>query len=478
MAKLEQVAPATLPPGSSAVLFCRGSCFHTTDRLVDLRIELGGARHRPAAFAMPRPDLGGGENWQGRRDARYLSGFWGMLPVRTPQEPDELELRIWARLSAGGEATAHLGSIHVAVPEEPVRLPAGMDRRGLIAVCMATFEPEVELFRTQVESLRAQTDRHWMCVISDDGSRPEHVEQIAAVVGSDQRFVLSRAPARAGFYGNFERVLRLAPAEAQLVALCDQDDRWHPDKLQVLRAALEDAQLVYSDQRLVDGHGRVLRDTLWQGRRNNHTNLASELVANSITGAATLFRRRLLDVLLPFPQGPGYLFHDHWVGLAAMATGRVAYVNRPLYDYVQHPGAILGHVAGAGAPRDGPDRLERWRAAYFYGYLARELLAATLLVRCGETLAPEKRNALERFVASSSAAAPFAWLATRPLRALVGASETLGSELDLARGIMWRWLAGIGWSRAGEVRRAVRDASLPAPGSFDQKRLRRWRAAV
>ena len=103
---------------------------------------------------------------------------------------------------------------------------------------MATFEPDLALFRAQVESLRAQTDERWVCVVSDDASAPEHFERIRAELGDDPRFLLSRSEERLGFYRNFERALALAPAEAELIALCDQDDRWHPDKLAVLRAAL------------------------------------------------------------------------------------------------------------------------------------------------------------------------------------------------------------------------------------------------
>ena len=144
------------------------------------------------------------------------------------------------------------------------------------------------------------------------------------------------------------------------MALCDQDDRWYPEKLEVLRGALGGAQLVYSDQRLVDRSGRVLRETLWKGRRNNHTNLASLLVANTITGAATLFRRELAELALPFPEAPGWQFHDHWLGLVALASGEVAYVDRPLYDYVQH--AWRGGRSGCGRRGERGDRAGRLAA--------------------------------------------------------------------------------------------------------------------
>src|SRR5206468_8655843 len=137
------------------------------------------------------------------------------------------------------------------------------DPAGLIAICMATYNPDVELLRAQVDSLRAQTDERWICLISDDHSAPERFDQVRKVVAGDPRFVdVSRSSRRRGFYRNFERALEMVPPEAELVALCDQDDRWYPEKLEVLRAALGDARLVYSDQRLVDAEGRVLAETL------------------------------------------------------------------------------------------------------------------------------------------------------------------------------------------------------------------------
>src|SRR2546430_16665785 len=132
----------------------------------------------------------------------------------------------------------------------------------------------------------------------------------------------------------------MAPPMVELVALADQDDRWYPDKLASLRAALGEAQLVYSDQRLVSEEGQVLRESLWTGRQNDHRSLASLLVANSVPGASMLFRRRLLDVALPFPEAPGVPYHDHWLALVALCSGEISYVDRPLYDWIQHTAAV------------------------------------------------------------------------------------------------------------------------------------------
>lgn len=320
---------------------------------------------------------------------------------------------------------------------------------------MATLDPDPELLRIQLDSLRAQTETSWVCLISDDCSRPDRFREVERHVADDPRFTISRSQRRRGFYRNFERCLQMLPAEAELVALCDQDDRWYPEKLATLRLGLGDAQLVYSDQRLVDRDGRVLADTYWSSRRNNYTNLVSLLVANTVTGAASLCRREVIDRALPFPETPGEQYHDHWLALVAMASGRIAYIDRPLYDYVQHGGAALGHAAAnAGYPPSGRRGLARirgwrqtlrdWRWAYLNGYLRLKVLAEALLSRCSGSLEGRKCAALRRFVGAERSPLGFVWLALRPLRRLLGRNETLGYEKLLARGILWRHLSRIG----------------------------------
>jgi glycosyltransferase involved in cell wall biosynthesis len=421
--RLESPLPASLPPGRATALFLAGSHAPDAGRF---RIEVDGLPHRPAATNRPRSDLP-----DGRR------GWWATVPVRATDLP--------VRLSAGGSELA-------TVPREAP--PTAPPRGAAIAVCLATYDPDPDLLRVQLESLRGQTERDWVCLVSDDASPDPAVLRDA--IGGDERFVVSRSETRRGFYRNFERALGMVPPDAQLIALCDQDDRWHPDKLAVLRDALDGARLVFSDQRLTAPDGRVLRDTLWAGRAVNHTDLRSMLVANSVTGAACLFGRDLLDVLLPFPDTPGLQFHDHWLGVAALAAGDVAYVDRPLYDYVQHGGAVFGDVTTRAHRRT----RRSGRAAYFLGYLAREVQAQTLLARIDGALDPAKRAVLDEYVAAERSPKALLRLLTRADR-----TSTLGTERELAAGVLWRWLPR-------------RDAAFPDPLAFEQRRLRAWRSRL
>ena len=318
----------------------------------------------------------------------------------------------------------------------------------LVAICMATFEPEPRLLEQQIDSIREQTHGNWACLVSDDGSSAERLEHLRALIAGDERFTLAVGEERLGFYANFERALRMAPPEASFVALADQDDRWYPEKLAALLAGLGAAQLVYSDMRIVDEDGAVVSETFWRGRRNNHTNLASLLLANTVTGAASLFRRELLDLVLPFPEPVGNPFHDQWIAAVALAVGAIAYVDRPLYDYVQHGGAARGHERAMQAydpsrlldRRDPRGSLRRIRvhADRSYETNVRRIAASArkLEARIGKGMAADKARAVGRLANLDSSAAAAPWLALRSLRRLSGHDETMGIELSLLAAIL------------------------------------------
>jgi glycosyltransferase involved in cell wall biosynthesis len=482
VAELETALPELWVSRASAV-FVYGSCFDADREVTGLRVLVDGAAHPVQAHGMPRLDV---LERHGGLDGAYRSGFWATVPVPALDGPGEVVLGIEAELAGGGTEEGELGRLRVVAPERAGPAEGG-EEADRIAICMATYNPEPALLQAQLDSIRAQTDESWVCVISDDRSDAESFESIISAVGDDPRFTVSRSSNRIGFYRNFERALTMAPADAELVALSDQDDRWYPEKLAVLRAAIGDAGLVYSDMRLVDAAGNHIRETLWRGRRNNHSNLASMLIANSVAGAASLMRREVVEASLPFPDGPGWEFHDHWIGAIALAGWRLAYVDRPLYDYVQHSGAILGQVAGQGDRRQivalasslRPSGLfGRWRSAYFRLYAQTRLLVEVIRARCDARLTPEKRRALRLLADSERSPLAFAWLALRPLRRFGGRDDTLGAETMLARGIMWRWLLELrvrGRRTPGGVRA---DASMPPLDleAVGQRRMRRWRA--
>jgi glycosyltransferase involved in cell wall biosynthesis len=485
-AQLEVELPSELSVGAGTALFICGWCFSPEARIEALTFLVDGERQPVAASGMPRldpfralhPSLDPfatealGSDPDSDEDPllhSYASGFWGLVRIGPRAPGAVLDLRLLARLAGGDEVEAPLAEIATRSTPEPVAARWPADARGArVAICMATYNPPPDLLVRQLDSIRAQSHGNWICIVSDDCSSPRSYAQIAAAIADDPRFVLSRSERRLGFYGNFERALSLVGNEADFVAMADQDDHWHPDKLEVLLAGIGDAQLVYSDAKVVTRDGETISETWWSTRRNNHADLLSLLVANAVTGAASLMRRELLDYALPFPPHQFSHFHDHWLGLAALATGDIAYVDRPLYDYVQHGNASLGHAAanqmtslrGRLARQRVPrERVRLWRLHYFSDVCRLQQFAAVLELRCGSRMSRAKRRSLRRFVRAERSPAALLALGLRGGRELVGTPQTLGAEWMLFYALIWRRLVGIG--AGSRPRRRLRLDALP-----------------
>lgn len=319
-----------------------------------------------------------------------------------------------------------------------------------IALCLATYNPPLPLFRRQIQSLRAQQYPHWHCFISDDGSAPEFVREMQTMLAADERFTVSPAPVRQGFYRNFERCLRLVPATFPYVAFADQDDHWYPEKLSVLAAEInEPVVLAYSDARIVDGTGAVLAETYWQGRQPNRGDLASLALTNSVTGAAALFSSSLLPYVLPFPAEAGNLAHDHWLACVALSVGQIRYVDRCLYDYVQHGANAIGHgeTKAPFLPKFivlsllNLARRKGWQQAeIIYRQEVRKIVvvAQTILQRCQPLLSAEARATWQRLAQLDQSFSSFWWLLQRGRHT---APLTAGAEYHLALGLLWHSLS-------------------------------------
>jgi len=189
------------------------------------------------------------------------------------------------------------------------------------------------------------------------------------------------------------------------------------------------------------------------------------LITNNVTGAASLFRRELLETALPFPPGGTgqELYHDHWLALCAMATGPLTYLDRPTHDYVRHdesvtvteaeghwvapPGGRLG-VAGLRLRRAArrlrlASRSPGWRTAYIGRYLLIRQLGTILLLRIGrERIHPRHLADIDRLLAAERSPRAAAWLLARSFRPWIGRNDTLARERAVFGGILWRKLAG------------------------------------
>ena len=310
-AGLEIPPPARIAVGRGTAFVLGGYCYHRAGRTRALAVGIGGTRQLVGRMRLPRDDV------YGRLDPgdpaaahAYRSGFVSLVDLAPVPTAARLELELILTLADGTEERVPAGSIEVEpelTPPDEIVAPAFPERAGpRVAICMATYEPPADLLRIQLDSIREQTHGNWVCVISDDCSSHESFARLRELTDGDDRFAVSRSTGRLGFYRNFERALSMAPADADFVTLCDQDDSLASRASSSgCSEGIGGAELVYSDARIVSPAGDLVRPSYWTERRNNYTNFGSLLLANSVTGAASLFRRDLLRRRAAVPPAAG-----------------------------------------------------------------------------------------------------------------------------------------------------------------------------
>ena len=213
-----------------------------------------------------------------------------------------------------------------------------------IGIALTTYNPNPTLFDRQINSIRRQSHRDWVCVISDDCSSPTFLAEVEVMLKGDPRFRLAIGKNNAGLYRNFERAIALLPEACRWIACADQDDEWSSDKLQVLitEGIRTQSPIIFSDMAIYSIGGQRLADTFWTFRRLEFQSPAAIAIANTATGMTMLFRSCILAVAMPFPALPGLSYHDRWITLVGLTKGNLQYVDQKLVRYIQHGGNHTG----------------------------------------------------------------------------------------------------------------------------------------
>lgn len=231
----------------------------------------------------------------------------------------------------------------------------------MISVCMACFNG-AKYIRPQIESILAQLSPRDELVISDDGSTDGTLEIIRGL--ADARIRLVPGP-RQGLVANFEHALRQAGGE--IIFLSDQDDIWLPGKVSAVQVALENADLVLTDCKVVDVDLQVQHSSYFR-LIDSRPGVLRNLHKNSYQGCCMAMRRSVLKVALPFPSR--IAMHDWWLGLIAECTGRVTFLAEPFVLYRRH-----GANASITSERSNNPL---WLRLYWRAYLALRLIGRCL----------------------------------------------------------------------------------------------------
>lgn len=263
------------------------------------------------------------------------------------------------------------------------------------SVAMCTYNGAAYL-EEQLDSIAQQTRLPNELVVCDDNSSDESLrilQSFAARSAFPVRLHLNES--NLGSTKNFEKAICLC--DGDIIALADQDDVWHPEKLALLEREFSSAPhvgLVFTDAEIVDENLRTIGPQLWKftfGPGDHRLVKAGKplcvlLRHNVITGATMAFRAKFNSLISPIPANLcRNLVHDNWIALVVASVASVSSIPKPLIKYRQHSNQQLGvlrHTSAGHACHNRPPSVQEQADFYLatrnlYAELRERMLQAS-----------------------------------------------------------------------------------------------------
>lgn len=190
-----------------------------------------------------------------------------------------------------------------------------------------------------LEGIRAQTCQDFELIVTDDCSRDNSAELIAAWLAEhypDARFI--RHTKNAGVCATLNEAVK--SAQGEFISMIATDDVWAPDKIErqlaALRAQPPEVAVLYSDAWQMDEEGAPLPLRFIEHHRPGFTPPSGHVFpvladGNFIPAMATLIRRSALAEVGFYDEQLTYEDYDMWLRLAARY--RFAFDPAPVAHY-------------------------------------------------------------------------------------------------------------------------------------------------
>ncbi len=220
-----------------------------------------------------------------------------------------------------------------------------------VSVAMCTYNGEKYL-KEQLESIASQVLLPYEMVVCDDCSSDD-------TMGILERFAktcpfqvhIYRNDKNMGSTKNFEKCVSLCTGD--IIALCDQDDVWLPEKLEKIIGVFEKlpgAGVVFTDALVVDEKLQPLGYNMWDS--TNFTNKQKKdilrgkpintlLKQNVATGATMAFKSLYREKFFPIPVN---WYHDSWIAFVIALFCDIRFIEEPLIKYRQHNNQQVGGI--------------------------------------------------------------------------------------------------------------------------------------
>lgn len=210
-----------------------------------------------------------------------------------------------------------------------------------IAVLMSSYNGE-KYIEQQIDSVLAQEcEAEISLIVRDDGStdatreilqRYQDQGKLRWYTGENLRPAKSflHLAANCGIYDFY--------------AFCDQDDYWHPNKLQCNLNLLKDAKgpaMALANARLVDGELQPLGRNVYATPPK--MDFYSSLCGGGFLGCTIMMNDALAALIRNYPTPKSLIMHDSYVAiLCTLYDGEIFFDPAPRMDYRQHGNNVIG----------------------------------------------------------------------------------------------------------------------------------------
>lgn len=215
------------------------------------------------------------------------------------------------------------------------------------SVALCTFNGEKYL-RKQLDSILEQTVAVDEIVVCDDLSTDATLSILNQYKETFPNiFKIHANEKNLRSVKNFEKAISLC--ENEIVFLCDQDDMWVPEKVEVILNQFKispELQVIATNAFIINDDEDMLNVSTIYDIPSKTTKEMKEILffhQNFCTGATMAVRKYFADDLMPFP--PENLFHhDEWIALKASLKNQLLFLNDRLIKYRIHQNQLVGGV--------------------------------------------------------------------------------------------------------------------------------------
>lgn len=259
-----------------------------------------------------------------------------------------------------------------------------------------------------LQSISSQDYENWLLYVRDDGSTDDSLSILKEAQRQDSR-ILVNPEENVGIVESFLRLLAV-DVEADIFALCDQDDIWYRHKLSCVVEAWcssDNAKptLFVSSFDRVDRSGRPLSTR----KVSKSPSFPNSLVENIGPGCCMALNRVGRELVVKRdPDVQRIRMHDAWIYSIISGHGKVVYDRRKLIAYRQHGSNAVGSARGYRRLIKRIFRVRR-RSRDRLLLQARELLAQYRLTLPSEEIAVLRRFVVEAGSSSIRVRLKYVW---------------------------------------------------------------------